>query len=189
MPTVLGDVGDDVQHDGIPAAGTFQGKGGTPMGAPELSALLWRERELLELLLFKLEEEQLLLTSGKSRWLHFATREVESVLDRLRTIGLDRAAEVDALAAEWGMSHEATLREIVALAPQPAWADTFQAHLTALASLTGEIAAVRDANLVFLRAANRSTQESLAQLSPEGGSYGAPGQRGPRSAHLFDEDA
>ena len=36
------------------------------MGANELSALLWRERELLELLSFKLEEEQLLLTAGKS---------------------------------------------------------------------------------------------------------------------------
>lgn len=34
---------------------------GGVMGANELSALLWRERELLELLVFKLEEEQLLL--------------------------------------------------------------------------------------------------------------------------------
>ena len=33
------------------------------MGAHELSAMLWHERELLELLVFKLEEEQLLLTA------------------------------------------------------------------------------------------------------------------------------
>ena len=37
------------------------------MAIHELSALLWRERELLDVLTFKLEEEQLLLTSGKSR--------------------------------------------------------------------------------------------------------------------------
>ena len=55
------------------------------MGVNELSAVLWRERELLELLTFKLEEEQLLLTAGKSRWIEHATREVEQVLERLRS--------------------------------------------------------------------------------------------------------
>ena len=34
------------------------------MAIHELSALLWRERELLDVLTFKLEEEQLLLTAG-----------------------------------------------------------------------------------------------------------------------------
>ena len=37
------------------------------MSANDLSNLLWRERELLELLVFKLEEEQLLLTAGKAK--------------------------------------------------------------------------------------------------------------------------
>ncbi len=44
------------------------------MAASELSAQLWKERELLELLLFKLEEEQLLLIAGKSRWISHARR-------------------------------------------------------------------------------------------------------------------
>ena len=68
------------------------------MGANELSALLWRERELLELLSFKLEEEQLLLTAGKSRWVQHATREVEQVLVRLRSTGLARSVEAASLA-------------------------------------------------------------------------------------------
>ena len=50
------------------------------MSLTEVSSILWRERELLELLLFKLEEEQLLLAAGRSRWLGHATREVEMVL-------------------------------------------------------------------------------------------------------------
>ena len=37
------------------------------MSANDLSNLLWRERELLELLVFKLEEEQLLLVAGRAR--------------------------------------------------------------------------------------------------------------------------
>jgi hypothetical protein len=35
------------------------------MGFAELSSVLWRERYTLELLLFKLEAEQLLLTAGR----------------------------------------------------------------------------------------------------------------------------
>ncbi|WP_329609297.1 flagellar export chaperone FlgN [Arthrobacter sp. ATA002] len=87
------------------------------MGTQKLSALLWEERELLELLVFKLEEEQLLLTSGKSRWLQHATREVEQVLERLRAAALGRAVAVASLAGDWGTAEDATLRELVAAAP------------------------------------------------------------------------
>ena len=55
------------------------------MSLNDFSGVLWRERQLLELLLFKLEEEQLILTSGKTRWLGHATREVESVLEQIRS--------------------------------------------------------------------------------------------------------
>ena len=61
------------------------------MGLAEVSSTLWRQRELLELLLFKLEEEQVLLTSGRTRWLARATREVEVVLEEIRRAELLRA--------------------------------------------------------------------------------------------------
>ena len=76
------------------------------MSATELSALLWRERELLELLIFKLEEEQLLLTAGKSRWIQHATREVEQVMNLLRESALGRTVAVAALSLEWGTRSE-----------------------------------------------------------------------------------
>src|SRR5215212_6463380 len=68
------------------------------MAVADVSTVLWRERELLELLLFKLEEEQLVLTSGRSRWLGHATREVEMVVAQIREAELARAVLVDALA-------------------------------------------------------------------------------------------
>ena len=52
------------------------------MSMEDLSSVLWRERDLLELLLFKLEVEQLVLTSGRTHWLAVAAREVETVLAR-----------------------------------------------------------------------------------------------------------
>lgn len=145
------------------------------MGVHELSALLWRERELLELLMFKLEEEQLLLTAGRTRWLPFATREVEQVLDRLRQSALERAVEVSEVSAQWGTSDDATLKEIIGHAPSAAWKDTFTSHLHALNELASGIAALRDSNLQYLRAASRSTQETLAHIVTDSGIYDANG--------------
>ncbi|TQL46602.1 FlgN protein [Homoserinimonas aerilata] len=145
------------------------------MGANEVSAILWRERELLELLLFKLEEEQLLLTAGKARWLSHATREVEQVLERLRDSGLNRAIEVAALAEEWGAGSDASLRELVTHAPEGPWGEIFDNHLRAMTELTAEIQQLRDLNEQFLRSALRSTQETLASLSPDAGTYDSSG--------------
>ena len=57
----------------------------------KLSQILWRERELLETLLFKLEEEQMVLAGGRTRWLARAAREVENVLDTIRETEILRA--------------------------------------------------------------------------------------------------
>ena len=70
----------------------------------EVSTVLWRERQLLELLVFKLEEEQLLLNAGKARWVNHASREVEIVLDQLRAAELLRAVKVEAAAEELGLA-------------------------------------------------------------------------------------
>jgi hypothetical protein len=160
------------------------------MGPQGLSAILWRERELLEMLLFKLEEEQLLLTSGTTRWLPFATREVEQVLERLRQTGLERAVAVSALAVAWGTSEDATLREIIAHAPSESWKDVFTSHLKELTDITGRIAEVRDSNLRYLRSVARSTTETLTNLYPTASTYDSQGgsTATPRQSHLFDSD-
>jgi hypothetical protein len=162
------------------------------VGANDLSTLLWRERELLELLVFKLEEEQLLLTAGRSKWLHHATREVEAVLARLRTAGIERTVEASAVAVEWGLGEDATLRQLVEHAPSEVWRDILQSHLTALTALTAQIADVRDTNLTYLRAATRATQETLATVGAAEpvGVYTGRGTHSPVGAgafaHLFD---
>lgn len=146
------------------------------MAAHELSALLWRERELLELLQFKLEEEQLLLTAGKSRWLQHATREVEQVMSRLRAASLACTVETAAVAEEWGAAGaDPSLRELIASAPAGPWGDIFRTHLNAMIELTASIKALRDANEQFLRAASRATQETLSGLHPNAGTYDAHG--------------
>lgn len=166
------------------------------MSVNDLSTLLWHERELLELLVFKLEEEQLLLTAGRSKWLHHATREVEAVLAKLRTTGIERTVEASAVAIEWGLDEDATLRQLAEGAPDLVWQDVLQSHLAALTELTVRIADVRDTNLTYLRAATRATQETLANVGAGGSTTQEYTGRGVRTAapagataHLFDWQA
>jgi len=148
------------------------------VGANELSALLWRERELLELLVFKLEEEQLLLTAGKTRWLQHATREVEQVMERLRDAELGRSVELASVAAEWGTSEDATLRELAEAAPDGPWAEVFTAHLQGMRELAAQIKELRDLNEQLLRDMARSAQETLAGVSGAATTYTARGRSG-----------
>jgi len=173
------------------AASEFEAmeRGETDMGANELSAALWRERELLDLLVFKLEEEQLLLAAGKARWLQFATREVEQVMERLRTASLARTVAVSSVAKEWGTDENATLRELVEHAPEGAWGELFGARLTAMSELTAQITELRDLNEKYLRNAIRSSQETMAGPREETGLYNASGTAGgpATGSRLFDE--
>lgn len=158
------------------------------MGANELSACLWRERELLDLLAFKLEEEQFLLTAGKSRWLQYATREVEQVMERLRSAGLARTVEASVVASEWGADGEVTLRELVSLAPGGPWAEIFESHLIAMTDQTNQIRELRDLNEHYLRTALRFIQEAQADGGAEPGTYDSTGASGTpvAGAHFFD---
>ncbi|MBF4590304.1 flagellar protein FlgN [Curtobacterium sp. VKM Ac-1395] len=158
------------------------------MSVNDLSAVLWRERELLEMLTFKLEEEQLLLAAGRSRWVSHASREVEQVLARLRTTGLERSAQSAAVAEEWGVDPDAPLREVVAAAPAGPWGEILASHLQAMLELTTQIGALRDENDRFLRTAGQSTEETLAGSVGDTATYDASGVSGrPGSeARLFD---
>lgn len=152
-----------------------------------LSEALWRERRLLELLLFKLEEEQLVLTSGRTRWLAQATREVESVLDEIRSAELARAVEVEEVAEALGVPTSSGLSTLADAAPAP-WDELLRSHRDAFASLTAEIGQLADDNRELLSMSHRATQETLASLEDSVRTYDGSGLRSPEpaGAHLID---
>lgn len=133
------------------------------MGLAELSTVLWRQRELLQLLLFKLEEEQLLLASGRSRWLTHATREVEMVLSEISRAELARAVELESVAPELGLPTTATLAELVEKAPEP-WADLFAQHRRAFLEAVEEISTVAESNRDLLRRGYVAVADTLRGL-------------------------
>lgn len=136
------------------------------MGLAEVSGVLWTERELLELLLFKLEEEQLVLASGRSRWLAHSTREVEMIIEQIRSAELSRAVAVDELAAELGLIPGPSLTAL-ADAAAPPWDTMLRDHRHAFLSLTDEIGAVSRANRELLGVAARSSREVLMGIGPD----------------------
>ncbi|MBW8827385.1 MAG: flagellar protein FlgN [Acidobacteria bacterium] len=136
------------------------------MGLSEVSNLLWRERQLLELLVFKLEEEQLLLVNDRTRWLGHAAREIEQVLDEIKVAELARAVEVDALASMLGLDINASLRELAEVAPSP-WGHIFRDHRQAFLSLTTDIVAMADSNRELIAKGQRAVHETLAWLGEQ----------------------
>lgn len=139
-----------------------------------LTSVLWRERQLLELLLFKLEEEQLLLTSGKTRWLGHATREVENVLEQIREVELGRSVESDDVARTLGLEPGRSLHELADAAPAP-WDDLLRAHRQAFLELTTQIDTLAAGNRELISTSHRATQEALANLHHDSQTYDATG--------------
>lgn len=158
------------------------------MALSQLSDVLWTERHLLELLLFKLEEEQLVLTSGRTRWLGHATREVEAVLEEIRDAELGRATEADDVARSLGLPEGVTLLEMSEHAPAP-WDDLLRAHRDAFVTLTAEISELADGNRELLAMSHRATQETIMSLQETVQTYDGHGHTATpsdRSAQLLD---
>ncbi|GAB4098606.1 flagellar export chaperone FlgN [Sinomonas halotolerans] len=161
--------------------------------AQTLSTLLWRERELLDRLTYRLETEQLLISSGHTRWIGFATEEVAAAVAAVRDAALETQASASALAGLWGLPDDAGLPALVGAAPEDGpWREVLTGHLEALTAQASEVELLRDANAKLLRAATRDVQETLAQAAPQqgptGAGYDAAGHAArPASPHFLDQ--
>jgi len=160
------------------------------MGFAEVSTMLWRERDALSLLLFKLVEEQLIVSAGRTRWLANANEEIEFALEQLRGTEVLRAAETDAISEELGLSNSATLAELEAAAPEP-WGTLYGEHRRALVQLVAEIEQVTAQNRSLLTAGARAIRETLLSVSQTVQTYDASGSAAPCGAGpvLMDEQA
>ncbi|GIH97922.1 flagellar protein FlgN [Planobispora siamensis] len=158
------------------------------MSLADLSSTLWRIREMMDLLLFKLEEEQLVLAAGKTRWLPHATREVEMVLEQIRKSEVLRAAQVDAVAAEFGLAPAPSLQALAAAVDEP-WSEIFQQHRVAFLTLTAEITAMAEANRELLTVGARAVHEALMNVTGSVTTYGRSGETvgAGRSSRLVNE--
>ena len=141
-----------------------------------LSTMLWREQELLDLLLFKAEEKQYLILTGKSRWLARIAHEIEVVLDQLRTLEVERAAATEALASRSGLGANPSLRQLAEVAPAP-WNDLLAKHHESLLVLVTDLRSLSDANRELIEGGLAALDEALLSVrAPSAGTYGASGR-------------
>lgn len=139
------------------------------MSLAELSNVLWRQRQLLDLLLFRMTVEQTLLLGRQVRWLARATDEVEAVLEEMRQTELVRSVVLQEAAAELGLGIDPSLREVAEAAPSP-WGDIFEEHRRAFLALTDEVQTIAESNRELLGREQKATRALIEELS--GAQYG-----------------
>jgi hypothetical protein len=144
------------------------------MGFSEVSSLLWQEREALELLLFKLIEERLIVASGEVRWLPAANREVESVIEQLQAVEIRRAVEVELMAREHGRGQGMTLSELAGIAGEP-WATILLDHREQLLGLVAQVEQASGENRALLTAGARAIRDTLLAATESVNTYDARG--------------
>lgn len=154
----------------------------------DLSLILWRERELLETLVYKLEIEKLVLASGQSRWLAVAAREVEGVLESLRETELLRAVAADEAAAAIGMASNPSLRALAEASAEP-WRSILMDHRDAFLGYTDEIMQIASVNRELLTAGQQAAREALMGLKDDADGYSPDGSAvvGDRRHRLLDQ--
>jgi hypothetical protein len=128
-----------------------------------LSSVLWRERDVLESLLFKLDVQQLLLMAGRSTWLVRASAEIEAVLEQVGQIELERAVVFDAVAAEMGLESGPSLNALAAKAPEP-WRTLLNEHYRAFMELAAKIQGVTALNRELAAAGQDAADAVMAGI-------------------------
>ncbi len=129
----------------------------------KLSLILWRERELLETLEFRLGVEQMVMAAGRTSFLGRAAKEVEQALDAVRQTELLRAVAADAAAAELGLDPNPSLSSLIATVDEP-WSSILADHRDAFASLSAAILDLADTNRSLISTGLRAVQETLLGL-------------------------
>ncbi|HUG84930.1 MAG TPA: flagellar export chaperone FlgN [Euzebya sp.] len=137
------------------------------MAYSDVSNILWRERQLLDLLHFKLEVEQSLLATGRTHWLSHATREIEMIIEEVKQAELVRSMEVHSLCEQLGVSETPTLRALIGRLPEP-WGGIFEDHRHAFLLAIQAILGLAESNRELLARGYQAAREALATMGAEG---------------------
>lgn len=111
----------------------------------DLSRVLWRQRQLIELLEYRLEVQQLLQVSGRNERLVLAVADVETALGDIGASEVERLGIVAECSVALGLDVGASLRELTGAAPEP-WNYVLADHQTALLAAVATTEALASAN-------------------------------------------
>lgn len=142
--------------------------------AGELSVRLWEERSVLDKLAFKLEEQRLVLASGRHHWLEQASREVQDAVGLLDQAEQERATVSSRLACELGLWPHSNLETLASALPNP-WDELMLAHRAALAELLAKVQRIASVNKELLLKSQDVVAAALGLLGSGAPQYGRDG--------------
>ena len=115
----------------------------------ELSHVLWQQRDLVARMIYRLEVQQLMLASGRTRWMNLSTEDVEHSIQDVQDQEVVRMALVADLAPLLGTDPDSSLRDLVTSTPEP-WDLIFSEHHTEFLRLSAEAEDAARANAELL---------------------------------------
>jgi hypothetical protein len=154
-----------------------------------LALCLGQQLTALRHLCFKFEIQEVVLTSGRQKWLDETTAELERAVDSLQET--DRALR-DALqraAVAVNLSPEATVREVAAAVPEP-WSYVLDEHRNGMQQLIDRVSQLSRSNRQLLARGHAATVAAMSFLGaqvPSG--YDSRGQMAPVSGSVGLLDA
>jgi len=128
---------------------------------------------MLDLLIFKLEEESLVLTSGRHHWLPRATSEVEFVLSRIQEMETNREILAAEIGSELGLGSTPSLADIADASPEP-WSGTFRDHRRAFQSMLSRTQEVAQRNREVLAKYVIAVSDALSIMGSSVGDGAGP---------------
>jgi hypothetical protein len=145
----------------------------------ELSRTLWKQRGLIELLQYRLEIQQLILTASLEHRLQVALEEVEIAMEEIRRSERARDMVVRQCAGVLGLDASASLGDIRVRAGEP-WSGMLTEHQDALLVLVADTERLAATNRELAqRGANESRQVIDAVTgSATANAYGPASGRG-----------
>lgn len=151
----------------------------------ELNPLLWRQRDVLNDVVYRLEVQQLLLVDGRERWVDRAVQDLERSLARVERYQRMQRDLLQELSAYLPVDADSTLSQVAAVVPTP-WDGILEEQQSALLVLITEIEAASRDNVGLVRRGLAEVGEVMERLGRPGNpaqradTYGPTGLRGPR---------
>jgi len=143
----------------------------------DLSRLLWEQRELIGILEYRLEVQQLLTTAGRTERLALAVADVDAVLERIRMSEDVRLGIVAECAVLLGLGVGASLRDLTSVAPDP-WGFVLMDHQTALMQLVASTEAIAATNRELAAKGIAESRRGFEHMgAPPVTAYGRTGNR------------
>ncbi len=135
-----------------------------PTDCDSLLACLAEEQDALGRLLFKLREQQLILTSGEHRWLEPCTAEVEAAVEQLTEVGRRREQIAAGVHAAHGLPAGTTLSALADRVADELACQQIHQRQRALRDVLDQVRRSSRQNRQLLASGLAATNDALAVL-------------------------